>query len=75
MGKGGRNETITTMKKYELLQEDGLTDAIIMERGRVVEQGFVLIGALLQYAMSCALYRRPLSEYAQGAMMRKYLKG
>lgn len=52
-----------------------MTDAIIMERGRVVEQGFVLIGALLQYAMSCALYRRPLSEYAQGAMMRKYLKG
>ena len=37
--------------------------------------GFVLIGALLQYALSCALYKKPLSEYAQGAMMRKYLKG
>lgn len=35
----------------------------------------VVAGALLQYAISCALYKKPLSEYAQGMMMRKYLKG
>lgn len=35
----------------------------------------VALGAFLQYAISCALYKKPLSEYAQGMMMRKYLKG
>ncbi len=45
--------------------------------GGVILLSYVLVlaGALLQYVISCALYRKPLSEYAQGAMMRKYLKG
>ncbi len=48
-----------------------------MSFGAVVaaSYGCVLLGILMQYGMSCLLYRKPLSEYAQGAMMRKYLKG
>lgn len=35
----------------------------------------VVIGAVLQYALSTALYKKPLSEYAIGMAMRKALKG
>lgn len=33
----------------------------------------IAIGALLQYAMSVAVYKKPLSKWAQGAAMRKYM--
>lgn len=35
----------------------------------------VILGAVLQYAVSTALYKKPLSEYAMGMAMRKALKG
>lgn len=35
----------------------------------------VILGAVLQYALSTALYKKPLSEYAMGMSMRKALKG
>ena len=35
----------------------------------------IAVGGLIQYFLSKALYKKPLSEYAQGMMMRKYLKG
>lgn len=35
----------------------------------------VILGAVLQYAVSTALYKKPLSEYAIGMAMRKALKG
>lgn len=35
----------------------------------------VILGAVLQYALSTALYKKSLSEYAMGMAMRKALKG
>lgn len=34
----------------------------------------VFVSVFLQYLLSCALYRKPMSKYAQGMTMRKYLK-
>lgn len=33
----------------------------------------VLLGALVQYVVSCLVYKYPLSKRSQGALMRKYL--
>lgn len=35
--------------------------------------GSLLVAAVLQYVVSLALYKRPLSKWAQGAAMRRYL--
>lgn len=59
--------------------EGGLLSALV---GHMSLGGLVLIcyltvflGAALQYAISTALYKKPLSEYAMGMAMRKALKG
>lgn len=35
--------------------------------------GSIIVAAILQYVISLALYKRPLSKWAQGAAMKRYL--
>ncbi len=59
--------------------EGGLLSALVdhMSMGGLVLICYltVFLGAALQYAISTALYKKPLSEYAMGMAMRKALKG
>ena len=59
--------------------EGGLLSALVehMSMGGLVLICYltVFLGAALQYALSTALYKKPLSEYAMGMAMRKALKG
>ena len=69
MGIGGRAGYLSVVKG----PQDGLFAKVPVLGDIVIAYAFVLLGVGISYLISLALYKRPFSKAAFGAVMSKYV--